>query len=119
MPLVTVVFAPGVSPYQGCAVLGLDLALERQSWTGLHPSAHWLPGIPPSGLARGKRAPHRAGQGGLFGEWGAQRGEALTLPAAMGELREGLLEGHLSCVLMDLRYHRSMASDHMGPEMGS
>lgn len=87
----------------GCAVLDLDLALERESWTGLHPSAHWLPGIPPSGLAGGRCAPHCAGPGGPFGEWGAQRGEALTLPAAMGELREGLLEGHLSCVLMDLR----------------
>lgn len=51
----------------------------------------------------GRHAPHPTGQGGLFGECGTQRGKALTLPAAMGVFREGFLEGHLSCVLMDLR----------------
>lgn len=84
-------------------MLGLDVALERQSCTRLHPSAHWLLGVPPSGLAGGRCSPHPAGQGGLFGECGTQTGEALTLPAAMGVFKEGFLEGHLSCMLMDLR----------------
>lgn len=86
-------------------MLGLDVALERQSCARLYPSAHWLLGVPPSGLAvgGGRRSPHPAGQGGVFGECGTQTGEALTLPAAMGAFREGFLEGHLSCMLMDLR----------------
>lgn len=101
-------------------MLGLDMALERQSCTRLHPSAHWLLGIPPSVLAGAgmHRTPPHWPRRPVWRVWDTER-EGLDPASSNGSVQGGLSGGTFELRVNGSAYHRSMASDHVGSEMGS
>lgn len=100
-------------------MLGLDVALERQSCTRLYASAHWLLGVPPSGLAGGQAfTPPRWPRRPVWRVWDTDRG-GLDPASSNGSVQGGLSGGTFELHVNGSEYHKSMASDHVGSETGS